>query len=803
VGEARRRKAEIKALNTQSATPGISAQRVAPAHAWNQLVGLFNAGRFTEVEILARSLIGQYPDSGLVWMLLGISLKLQGKDGLSALQKATELLPDDAGVHYNLGLVLKDLGKFNEAVLSLRRALAIKPDYLEAHSILGMVLKDLGQLDDAVASFRRVLEIQPNSAEAHNNLGNVLKEELGRIDEAAESYRRALAIAPNFAGAHYNLGNTLKDLGQLDAALASYQRALKINPDYAEAHYNLGLVLKDIGRLDDAVASFRRALAIKPNYVEVHNNLGIALKDLGQLDAAAASFRRLLAIKPDSAEGHNNLGNALKEEFGQIEEAMASFHRALAIKPDLAEAHYNLGNALKELGQIDKAVASYCQALAIKPDYVDAHSNLLLAMHYSERYSPAGIFAEHQAFAAQFEQPLKTRWEPHGNLLDPRRRLRVAYVSPDFRNHAVAFFIEPVLAHHDKNEFEVSCYYNFPRHDPVTERLRGTADRWLDCAHLSDDELAQRIRDDGIDILVDLAWHTAHNRLLTFARKPAPIQVTCFGFPATTGLTAMDYRITDGYADPPGMTEHLHTETLRRLPKLFWCYRPHENSPPVIDHPPVDDKGYITFGCFNNYAKITDAALKLWAQILDRLSTARLFLKIKGIDRPIFRTETEARMQRLGIPLERLILEPHSADYLEQYNQMDIALDTFPFNGGTTSMDTMWMGVPFITLAGNACVSRMGVSILTNAGLPELIAETPEAYVDLAVRLALDPLWLRDLRHQLRKKVGLSPLMDEVGFTRQLEAAYREMWLAYCARVKEVAGSADRSVAMQELPRVS
>jgi len=432
-------------------------------------------------------------------------------------------------------------------------------------------------------------------------------------------------------------------------------------------------------------------------------------------------------------------------------------------------------------------VASYRRVLEIRPDFVEAHNNLLLAMQYAEGYSPAEIFAEHVAFARQFEEPLKGRWPLHENSREPCKRLKVGYVSPDFRRHSVAYFIEPVLAHHDKNEVEVTCYCNNSQRDEVTDRLSRYADRWLDCSRLSDDELAQRILSDGIDILVDLAGHTANNRLLVFARKPAPIQVTWLGYPATTGLTAMDYRMTDRHAEPPGMTEHLNVETLWRLPGFFCCYRAHENSPPVIDHPPSDDKGHITFGCFNNFSKVTDAALKLWAQILDRVPTARLLLEIRGIDRPTFRAETEARLQRLGLPLERVTLEARSpANQYALYNQIDIALDPFPCNGGTTSLDALWMGVPFVTLAGSHFVSRMGVSILTNAGLPELIADTPEDYVELATRLALKPEWLRDLRYQLRQRVANGPLMDESAFTRQLEAAYRGMWQAYCARAAEL-----------------
>jgi predicted O-linked N-acetylglucosamine transferase (SPINDLY family) len=363
----------------------------------------------------------------------------------------------------------------------------------------------------------------------------------------------------------------------------------------------------------------------------------------------------------------------------------------------------------------------------------------------------------------------------------PDRKVRIGYVSPDFRDHAVSYFFEFMLKWHDGQQFETFAYSGTIGEDHVTARLKLAFDHWRDIKPLSDDAAADLIEADAIDILIDLAGHTANNRLLVFARKPAPVQVTWLGYPATTGMKAIDYRITDRYAEPVGMTEHLNVETLWRLPEVFCCYGARENSPDVIDHPPFEDNGYVTFGCFNNFVKVTDPVLEAWARVMAELPDSRLLLEIADIEGIQFRASIEERLKRLGIPLDRLILEPRKrSNQFVLYNSIDIALDPFPCAGGATSMDTVWMGVPFVTLAGEHFASRMGVTILTNAGMPELIAKNIDEYVQLATDLALDKDRLRGLRHNLRQKVRASPLMNQESFTRNMEAAYRKMWWQWC-----------------------
>jgi predicted O-linked N-acetylglucosamine transferase (SPINDLY family) len=410
------------------------------------------------------------------------------------------------------------------------------------------------------------------------------------------------------------------------------------------------------------------------------------------------------------------------------------------------------------------------------------HNNLIMLLGYSAEVPHQALVDQARQFNDDVAAPVLRR-RKFANTPDPERRLRIGYVSADFRTHAVNYFFEPLIRHHRKEHFEFFAYANMHAEDEVTARLKPRFDRWRDICALSDDAAADLIEADGIDILVDMSGHTAGNRLMIFARKPAPVQATWLGFTTTTGVQAIDYRITDACADPPGMTEHLNTETLWRLPAAFCCYQPRAGIAGPIDHPPRDDNGYTTFGCFNNFTKMTDGALKCWAEILARVADARLLLEIVGIDSEPFRRETEARLVRLGLPLDRVVLEPRKpSNQYVLYNRIDIALDPFPFNGGATTMDALWMGVPVITLAGEYFTARMGVTILTNAGLPEMIADDEAAYVALATGLATDPSRLRAVRHGLRQKVKDSRMMDHAALAADMETAYRGMWQAWCAR---------------------
>jgi predicted O-linked N-acetylglucosamine transferase (SPINDLY family) len=565
-------------------------------------------------------------------------------------------------------------------------------------------------------------------------------------------------------------------------AVELISKALSIKPDFAEAHSNLGLALKGQGKLDAAVECYRKALSIKPDYAEAHNNLGLALNDQGKPDAAVESYRKALSIKPDYAEAHNNLGITLQEQ-GKLDAAVASYRRVLSIKPDHVEAHNNLGTALKDQGRLDDAVGCYRKSLSIKPDYAAAHNNYLMTAQYGTRHSPAELLADHLDFGKRFEAPLRASWPSHDNDRDPQRRLRVGFVSGDLCAHPVGFFLESVLAHLDPKELDIVLYPTHSHIDALTKRLQGMGFAWESMVGLSDEHAAQRIREDAIDILVDLSGHTCHNRLRLFARKPAPVQVTWLGYPATTGLQAMDYIFCDRYGVPANESHHF-VEKPWYLPNTYLCLTPPQDEIAVAALPALT-MGRVTFGSFNNLTKMNDAVVALWAQVLHAVPGSRLFLKTKQLNDTSMQRNTLSRFAARGIAANRLALEGGTssrADHLATYNRVDMALDPFPYNGVTTSVECLWMGVPVITKRGDRFIARQGESILHNVGLPDWIAADHEAYVAIAVTRATDLSGLAALRATLRSRLLASPLCDAPVFARNFEAAFRGMWQIYCSQ---------------------
>lgn len=695
----------------------------------------------------------------------------------SLYRQILQVAPNHAEALYHLGVIAYQMGRSESAVELIGKAISAKPFEPTYYSTLGLALQNQGKLNEAVACYRKALSVSPDLVEAHYNLGGALLQQ-GKPDEAVASYQRALLARPDYAEAHNNLGVALLRQGKPDEAAASHRRALTLRPDHAEAHNNLGMALKAQGMLDEAVGSYREALTLRPEFAQAHYNLGNALLQRGKADEALTSYRQAVSLRPGFAEAHYNLGNALLRS-ARPDEALASYRQALSFERDHAEAHNNLGLALLQCGKLDEGVASYRAAISFKADYAEAYSNLLFAVYFYSRLSPAKLIAECERFAAQFEAPLRARWQRHRNIREPGRRLKVGYVSPDFRRHAVAYFIEPILANHERDRVEVHCYYNHAHRDEFTGRLAGYADHWLDCEHMTDEELAGRIRADGIDILIDLSGHTAGNRMLTFARKPAPIQITHLGCPgASTGLAAMDYRLTDAYADPAG-AEAYYTEKLLRLPGSQWCYRPDQDIPETVALP-AQQNGYITFGSFHAFSKIYKPCIELWAQLLRAVPESRLLMVT--VPDGALRQQLKEQFAALGVPAERLQLygKLPQSEFLRMFQRADIALDPFPVTGATTTCEALCMGVPLISLAGTRCMSRMGLSILSAAGLQELIAATPEEYVRTALNLAQNLPRLEALHAGLRARVAASPLVDGAKFTRNLERIYREVWTEWC-----------------------
>ncbi|HMD53205.1 MAG TPA: tetratricopeptide repeat protein, partial [Phycisphaerae bacterium] len=603
---------------------------------------------------------------------------------------------------------------------------------------------------------------------------------------AQASFHSAISLKPDFAGAYYNLGNVLKSQRQFGAAIAAYQTALKIKPDDPRTYNNLGTTFITQRNFQAAIDAFRSALRHDPGYLEAYNNFGMALAAQGLFDQAIDEYRQALKLNPNDAEVRNNLGHALLQT-GQLDPAIAELRESIRLRPDLAEAHDNLANALKDQGHVDAAICEFRSAVEFDPKNVTLLSNLIVALHVDPNADAPAIARETARWNQRHAEPLRQFIKPHNNNRNPERRLKIGYVSPDFRMHPVAFFFESLLAAHNHEHVETYCYADLSRPDDVSRRLQNLAHQWRDITGISDQHVTQMIRDDAIDILIDLAGHTAGNRLLVFARRPAPLQVAYLGYPDSTGLTGMDYRFTDAYADPPGQTETFCSEELVRLKNTFLCYRPLDDAPAVGPLPAIENRN-ISFGCFNVLPKINNKTVECWSQILLRTPGSRMLLKNPSLSDVGARQHVLDMFAASGVNSDRLDLVgniPSFVEHLKRYNSVDLALDTFPYNGATTTCEALWMGVPVIALAGQMHMSRVGVSLLSNLGLHEWIAQTPQEYVDIAVQSAGDLPRLAELRRTLRSRMQASPLMDAISLARNVEAAYRDMWRKWCTQTKQ------------------
>ena len=580
---------------------------------------------------------------------------------------------------------------------------------------------------------------------------------------------------------------------EFEDAKIIYQLILDTQPDHADAMFYIGAAMHQAGDTAQGVEQMKRAAQLNPRSVAYNYNLGLVYEAIGDMPAAIACYRQVIA-NDRGGQWHCTLAKQLTDA-GQLDDAIEFAREALTLLAPHARgiAYNQLANALTLKGELTEAIANFQIAISLEVENAMMNSNYVFALNYGGQPDLTAIFQEHKKFGDKFESfvprmyvnPLQAKARASA-FTDSKRRLRIGYVSPDFNDHAVGKFIEPVLAAHDINKFELFCYYNKPRVDDATKRMQSAVANWRMTADMSDDELARMIQADAIDILVDLSGHTGLNRLLVFARKPAPIQVTWIGYPNTTGLSTMDYRITDAFADPIGATEALHTEKLVRMPECFSCFKPPSNAPHVSTLPAVA-RGTITFGSFNNFAKITPEVMRVWIAILARVPGSRLVLKNWCLDNDRMKTFMLEAFARCGAtPGQVELWNPNTSnvDHLNCYNSIDIGLDPFPYNGTTTTCDALWMGVPVITLAGVSHVGRVGVSQMSNLGLQELIARDTDHYVDIAIALATDVPRLAALRGGMRVRVSASPLMDAPRLTKNLETAYDNMWSVYLSAQK-------------------
>jgi predicted O-linked N-acetylglucosamine transferase (SPINDLY family)/predicted SAM-dependent methyltransferase len=590
-----------------------------------------------------------------------------------------------------------------------------------------------------------------------------------RFGEAIQRLGEAIEVKET-APLRYMLGCALQEAGRAEAATAAYRRALELQPGHAKALNNLGGLCEISGDAAGALRCYDDALREDPQLAIAYSNRG-NLRKATEPEVAEADLRRAIELGPAPAEWHANLGDCLTLQW-KLDEALAEYRAAIALAPQNARMHFGLGNALVRLGELEAGEAALRRAIELDPSFEEAHGNLLFSLHYRHGDRPDMLREAHERWA---RARVTAEASVHGA---PRREgpLRVGYVSPDFRGHAVALFLAPLLSSHDRSAVRVYGYSTAAHADDVTDRLRGMCDEWRDIAGMPDDVAAQRIRDDGIDILVDLAGHTAGGRLSLFARKPAPMQVSWLGYPGTTGLRAIDYRFTDAQADPEGEADSHATEKLWRLPQGFLCFSPAADVP--VAELPAAAGGCVTFGSFNNLAKVGPAVLSTWAELLRRLPQARLLLKAHALRSASARRRVVDALAAAGVPDSRVVLleaEARVEAHLDRYGEVDIALDTFPYAGTTTTCEALWMGVPVVTLRGNSHVSRVGASLLENAGFPELIADSRERYLEIAQSLAGDLPRLNEIRRTLRDRLKRSRVMDRAGFARSVEAAYRAM----------------------------
>lgn len=735
---------------------------------------LTEQGRHKEAQASLEQAVALDPASADAWYMLGTNCKERGDTNaaIANCAKALELKPDFAPCRLFLCRMFLEAGRPGDAKALIQAGIELSPDVPEFHFYLGNLLTTPQTLDAAVATYKTALSLRLDYPEALGGLANALHW-LGQFDAAVETYERAIALKSDYPGVYCSLAQTLIAQGKLDAAVDCYKKALAIDPEFDRAHCDLGTVLKMQGKLDEAIEHYRKAVSSNPNSAYALDRLGQALVAKGKYIEAIDFFQRAIKIDENLVDPRNRLGIALLK-MNRNAEAAECYRAVLRISPNLVVAHSNLGHALQEQSLHDAALESYKKALALNPDLAKAQSGLLFTANYHPDLSAEQVFALYHAYDQRKGVPLHSRWVNHINSRDTARRLRIGYVSPDFSGHTVGYFLVPVFAHHDKHCVEVFAYAELAREDAGTAHYRAYADHWVSTIGLSDDELAERIRADRIDILVDLAGHTANNRLGVFARKPAPVSVSWLGFGYTTGLSAIDYYLADDVVAPVG-SEPLFSERPWRLPTPAYVYRPPKHAMGPVGDLPATKRGHITFGTLTRAVRINHRTIRVWAQILERVPGSHLRVDSRSYQDAGMRASLTDQFAAHGIASDQLELGYHSPPW-DVLRGMDIGLDCFPHNSGTTLFETLYMGLPYVTLADRPSVGRLGSSILHGIGHSEWIAKTEDEYVEIAVALASDLDALAALRSGLRAEMEASPLRDEVGFARKLEGAYREMF---------------------------
>jgi predicted O-linked N-acetylglucosamine transferase (SPINDLY family) len=799
---------EQRELSTPTVEPKSSAFQPISA-TLEEAVSAFTEGRLSDAEDICREILAKDERCAGAWNLMGKMAALQGdletagefasvaceleaqnaefvrelaevflrkkelEPAEQQVRRALEMAPESPEGLVLLGRILAEKDDKSPSLEAFQDALRLRKDYAEGFSHYATALQTFGRGKDAISQIRKACALEPDSVEFQTNLA-ILLEQNARYVDALAAYGKAARMNPNVGFVWFRQGKLLNGLKRYAESIPALAKAISLLGQLGDYHYEYGLALHMSKRFQEALVHYEKALSMGYNTAALQCNRGVIYKDLRKGGDAIMAFHAAVKMDPSNVSYLNNLGAAALE-LGLNTEALECFEQAVEKNPKLPTARNNIGNLLKDRARGMDALPQYRKSMELNPDDRDAPSNYLLCHMYIPDMDPKLVFEEHKKWGVS-----TTKKFPPAFKFKPREagaKIRVGFLSADLCHHPVAHFIEPIFRGYDRERFEFVAYGDQRKSDEFSARFAKQVDLWRETSSYDDRALAKLIHEDRVDILFELAGHTAYNRLGVFALKPAPVQVSYLGYPGTTGLPTIDFRITDAFADPQGTTEHLHTEKLIRVPECAWCFEP-DASAPEVEPLPALKNGFVTFGCFNNMAKLNPALFETWAEILLRVPGSHLRLKARTLTDDGVRKELKSYFTERGIEEDRLDFFGHTkkiADHLNHYHSVDIALDSFPYHGTTTTCEAMWMGCPVVTRAGKTHVSRVGVSLLSAVGLQEFIADTREAYIEKAVVLAAQTDRLQELRAGMRDRLKKSVLMDEKRFVQGFETALAEM----------------------------
>ena len=795
------------------AQKGVSASSVQHIEALQKGIAAQQQGDHATAEQVYKQILQIDPENAEANHLMGTLAHQLGRHDLALafLERAVSFAPQNSNFHNMVGVVARETGDLAKAQHAYEAALNFDPQLVDAHNGLGLVFKQAGNFSTAISHFKRAIQLNPNFAGAYNNLGNTY-EENGDSDQAIKAYEKAIAIAPellilrynlarclqtaekldqaitiyqqiteadpSFAAAFSNYGKALRDNGNAAESIAPLQKVIELEPNSAEGYYELGLSLAEIGHSDEALACYEGAIALKPDFAHAHNDHGVTLLAMGRAKAAAVSFNKAIEIAPRSALMHSNLGNAYIRS-GDLLLAQSSYEKALSLNDKLHQTYNSLAVLKQEMGEFAQAQSYFDTAIELKPTFQEAVSNMLFSANYDFNRTGEDIFKQYEWFNTTYCEPLSDQRKPHLNVVEPDKRLRVGYVAPTFYRHAVSYHLMPLFDNASHQEFEVFAYADIAKTDEYTAQYRNNSDHFEMTRSLSDEQLANKIREDEIDILVDIAGHTKNNRLGVFARKPAPVALHWLDFGYTTGMPTIDYYVGDHNVTPEDQDHLFGEKEVWRLDGPSVVYRPRDDMGDVSELPALKN-GYVTFCTLSRTVRLNDPTIRAWAEILKRVPDAKIRFDSRNFSTELMCDRLAARFAEHGIDRDRLTMG-FSTPPWNTLREIDIALDCFPHNSGTTLFEHLYMGNPYVTLYNRASVGTLGGAILRGGGFDDWVAHSEEEYVDIAVKLASDIPALAEIRRTMRNKMKASPLMDEKAFVERMEGAYREMWRRWCS----------------------